>query len=87
MHRDFQPYLRPDGNGIDYSELLDYDTRYVLDNHIGRQHPLWERKIIAATEKKDKAALQHAVDVAMKFHLDRKNPTIVNSAKQLLKEL
>jgi hypothetical protein len=87
MHRDFQPYLKPDGAGIDYSELLDYNTKYVLDNNIGRQHPLWERKILKGMEAKEKDSLQHAVDIAAKFGLDKKNPTLIHSARQILKKL
>ena len=87
MHRDFQPYLKSDGAGIDYSELLDYDTKYVLDNNIGRQHPLWERKILKGIESKDKSSLQHAVDIAVKFGFDKKNPTLIASARQLLNKL
>jgi len=30
MHRDFQKYLRPDGLGIDYSKLVDYDAEKHL---------------------------------------------------------
>ena len=30
MHRDFQKYLRPDGLGIDYSKLVDYDAEKYL---------------------------------------------------------
>ena len=26
MHRDFQPFLRPDGLGIDYTKLENYNT-------------------------------------------------------------
>ena len=87
MHRDFQPYLKPDGAGIDYSELMDYNTKYVLDNNIGRQHPLWERKILNGIELKGKDSLQHAVDVAVKFGLDKINPTLINSAREILKKL
>lgn len=84
MHRDFQPYLKPDGNGIDYSELVDYDTKYVLDNNLGRQHPLWERRIVNAMTKGDKAELLSAVASAIKFGLDKRNPDLVDKAKAQL---
>ena len=32
MHRDFQRHLRPDGLGIDYSKLENYDTKEVIKN-------------------------------------------------------
>ena len=32
MHRDFQKHLRPDGLGIDYSKLENYDTKEVIKN-------------------------------------------------------
>ena len=34
-----------------------------------------------------KYVLLHAVDVAVKFGLDKKNPTLINSARQILKKL
>ena len=30
MHRDFQKHLRPDGLGIDYGKLVNYDTEKYL---------------------------------------------------------
>ncbi len=30
MHREFQKYLRPNGMGIDYSFLKDFDTAAIL---------------------------------------------------------
>ena len=32
MHRDFQKHLRPDGLGIDYTKLENYDTSEAMKN-------------------------------------------------------
>jgi len=37
MHKNFQPHLRPDGLGIDYSALNDFDTRHALASRGARQ--------------------------------------------------
>lgn len=84
MHRDFQPFLRPDGNGIDYSFLSDYPTKDVLDKNLGKKHPYWERQILLAEELKDQKALKAAIDVAEKLGLDRLSPKLIERTKALL---
>jgi len=87
MHNDFQPYLKVDGSGIDYSQLEDYDTRGVMEKRLGRLHPLWERRILSGIELKDGNALRNAVDTAMKFGLEKRNPELMKQALQVLKKL
>ena len=40
MHREFHKYLRPDGLGLDYSYLEDFDTHAELELY---NSPLWKR--------------------------------------------
>ena len=38
MHTHFQPHLRPDGKGLDYSQLVNYDTTRTLLGLYAKQH-------------------------------------------------
>eukprot|EP01031_Cornospumella_fuschlensis_P023507 gene23507-28513_t len=38
MHTHFQPHLRPDGKGLDYSQLANYDTTRTLLGLYAKQH-------------------------------------------------
>ena len=58
MHRDFVKYLRPDGNGIDYSYLEDYDTRSKLEDYLVSQHPVVEKHFNSCMAAKDKSYCQ-----------------------------
>lgn len=87
MHRDFQPHLRPDGMGIDYSHLLNYDTYSKLEGHFARQHPQFERQLRTAIQKSEIAALEDAIKGAERVQLQRKNPDLIAQAKQVLQDL
>eukprot|EP01038_Epipyxis_sp_PR26KG_P007065 gene7065-9644_t len=87
MHRDFQPFLRPDGNGIDYSHLLEYDTQASLDKHLTGQHPYWERVLQSSIDNRDMESLKEGIDSAIAIGLDKKNLEIVQLAKSVLEQI
>ncbi len=84
MHRDFQPLLRPDGRGIDYSTLVDYDTGAKIQAQLERQHPYWEQRLRESMAKKDLNGLRDALSNARRVNLDKKNPDIVGRAEAFL---
>ena len=86
MHKAFQPYLRPDGNGIDYSHLENYDTKTVLEKHLLSQHPYWEKQIITLIRSKQKDSLRYAMSNAERIGLAEKKPDLMNEARKVLNE-
>lgn len=87
MHRDFMPYMRSDGNGIDYSPLEHYDTKYIIDNKLGMRMAEWERRITYAMDAQSKESLSDAISNAKKFHLEDKNPSLISKAETMLQTL
>ena len=87
MHRSFQPFLRSDGIGIDYSKLEDFNTRAAIDAHLEKQHPEWIRRLNTAIRNRDRNLLQEAIGSAEKIGLDRKNPELVNKAREVFSQL
>jgi len=87
MHRSFQPFLRSDGFGIDYSQLENFDTRSVLEAHLTKQHPEWEKRLKLAIESRKRGELQEAISTAERIGLDKKNPDLVNLAREKLMNL
>ena len=83
MHKAFQPYLRPDGLGIDYNQLTNYDTRTVLENHLLSQHPYWEKQIKKYIEVKDRGSLRYAIGMAERIGLAAKKPALIEEAKRV----
>lgn len=84
MHRSFHKYLRPDGLGLDYSNLIDYDTNTVIDKFLESQHPYWIERLNKAMSKKDRPALLEAINNAVRIGLDKKNPSLVQRAKDVM---
>lgn len=84
MHKAFQPFLREDGNGIDYSQLENYDTRTVLENYLLSQHPYWIKELEDSIDKKAKNRLSYAIQVAKRIGLDKKNPELLEKATKCL---
>lgn len=84
MHKAFQPYLRSDGNGIDYSQLENYDTRTVLENHLLSQHPYWEKQIKMFIQSKQKDSLRYAMGMAERIGLGKKKPELIEEARKIL---
>jgi hypothetical protein len=88
MHRDFVPYLRENGLGIDYSEIEErYDTRTVLEKKLGMKYPEWERRLRNAMELKDRHELEAALANVAKFHLETRNNDLVLQANVALTQL
>ena len=87
MHKDFQKFLRKDGLGIDYSQLLEYDTAKKIDAQLTRQHPYWESRLKEGMQKKDRGILQEAVNNAIRVRLNMKKPDLVRQAQDMLNTL
>ena len=87
MHRDFTPYIRQDGLGIDYTLLEDYDTRAVLAKRPPRDKPYWVRKIDDAMTKRDKQTLLKEVELAKKLGLYRTRPALKSRVDATLSSL
>jgi hypothetical protein len=86
MHKEFQKYLKPDGLGIDYTQLTNYDTMSKLSRMLKQQHPIWIQKIeesIATMNKKD---LRDALRVAKTIGLAEANPELMKRGQQALGE-
>lgn len=84
MHKAFQPFLRADGLGIDYTKLQDYDTRTVLEKHLLSQHPYWEKQIKMFMASKQKDSLRYALTNAARIGLDKKKPELMKEAQLVL---
>lgn len=84
MHRDFQPHLRPDGLGIDYSSLTHYDTRSKIDAHLLKQHPYWIKQLEAAMARQSRGQLQEALSNARRVGLDKKRPELIRQAEEAM---
>lgn len=81
MHRDFQPYLRADGNGIDYSFLEDYDTQESLMSRPRRDQPYWVRQIEKALQSRNPRSLNLAVGAAKQIGLYQSKPDLMRRAE------
>lgn len=84
MHREFQPLLRPDGLGIDYTSLANYDTRSKIRTQLERQHPYWEQRLRDGMARKDKEILRDAINNARRVGLGEKNPDLITQAERVL---
>ncbi len=87
MHNAFQKFLRPDGVGIDYSNLMEYDTLKVLEDFLESQHPYWIDRLNKTIQNRDSQGLQEAINNAVRVGLERKNPELVEKARNGLNQL
>jgi len=71
MHKAFQPYLKVDGLGIDYSLLINYDTKDAIDKYLKSQHAFWVKEIKQKTRSHDKEGLSYALQMAQRIGLDK----------------
>ena len=86
MHKAFQPFLREDGLGLDYSHLVDYDTRTALENHLLSQHPYWEKQIRLHIANRQKEGLRYDISNAERIGLAKKKPELMEEARKVLME-
>mmetsp|Transcript_8402 Transcript_8402/g.18456 ORF Transcript_8402/g.18456 Transcript_8402/m.18456 type:complete len:538 (+) Transcript_8402:140-1753(+) len=84
MHKAFQPHLRDDGAGIDYSQLESYDTRSALENHLLSQHPYWRKQIELTMANRDIPGLKYAMGQAEKIGLAKKDPELIKRAQKFM---
>ena len=87
MHRDFQPYLRADGNGIDYTYLEHYDTLSVLKDRPKRDQPHWAREIEKAISNVDRKALENAVRTAKAIGALDSKPDLKARAENAVRQM
>ena len=84
MHRDFQPYLRADGLGIDYTYLQEYDTGDTLIHRPRRDQPYWIRQIEKGLTEQNTVQLQRAVTTAQQMGLYDTKPDLRARADRFL---
>lgn len=87
MHRAFQPHLKPDGLGIDYSDLESFDTKNAIEHQLMKQHPYWTDYTNSAIQAQNKDDLLYAITNCIRVGLDKKNPDLVNRAQKLYDSL
>jgi hypothetical protein len=87
MHREFQKYLRPDGLGIDYSYITNFDTNARIEAQLSKQHPYWEERLREGMKLKDRGELQEALNNARRVGLHKKKPDLIQQAEQILNTL
>ena len=80
MHRDFYRYLDKNGNGIDYSHLIDYDTKSVLEAHLLKQHPYWIKRCEEGIKSRNKGVLDDCISTAPRIGLDKAHPDLMKQA-------
>ncbi len=85
MHRDFQPYVRADGLGIDYSFLENYDTQEALEIRPRKDQPYWARQIEKALQGGNPRTLGAAVGAAKRIGLYETKPDLMHRADKRLK--
>lgn len=85
MHREFQKFLRPDGLGIDYSYLNDFNTRDFLEGVFQKQRPAGEKMIENSIKSRRRADLENALENARRIGLDRTNPALYQNGLSQLK--
>lgn len=73
MHKDFQKHLRPDGLGIDYSKLENYNTRQAVLTKARLEGKLndVEKKLKAIVEMKESGNIEAVLSEAKRWGLDR----------------
>lgn len=87
MHRDFQPKLRSDGLGIDYSKLEDYDFRTELLKHAQPQRADAEGKLTQAINTKSIGGLRDGIAACERVGLIEASSSLLRDGKLLLTEL
>ena len=87
MHKNFQPHLRPDGLGIDYSKLADFDTHAKIMELFAWQRPGCETNLKRAMQSKDASEIEFYLGEARRIGLDREKPELIDKAKALLRAL
>lgn len=87
MHKDFQKHLRPNGLGIDYSLLLDYDTENVIKTYLFSQHPYWIKFCNDAITKKKRNLLNECLSTAPRIRLDSAHPELMEKVQETMRQL
>jgi hypothetical protein len=87
MHRSFQPLLRADGLGIDYSTLHDFDTHSKIMSQYAIQRPGCVTALKSAMSKKSLSDLRFYLDQAKRIGLENEFPEVVRKAQELMKAL
>jgi hypothetical protein len=89
MHKAFQPYLRSDGRGIDYSSprIKNFDTAHALEEGFKLQRPAGLKWLQTAVSRKSKNGLNDALVNAKRIGIDRANPGAFQAAMSMILQL
>lgn len=87
MHKAFMAFLRPDGMGIDYSHLEDYNTAKVLDDYLTSQQPVWRKNIEGSIKRKDVEGIRYGVEMAGRIGLTKKDPAFIAEARKAMQQI
>ena len=87
MHQEFQPHLRSDGLGINYGELLDYNTMEHLRPKIQKRLDTAELKVVNAMNAESKTELSTAITEAERMGLGVLKPAIMDQAREALRAM
>lgn len=81
MHRKFQPHLRPNGRGIDYSKLETFETATELENILANQRkPAEEGLSHAIKNGSDQGSWEWMLENARRVKIDKYNPELYKQA-------
>lgn len=83
MHNSFQRHLKPNGMGIDYAKLHDFNTWDALEEVFVGQRPGGEKLLREAIASKNSGLLDEALRNAERIGLDRTNPELYIKAKKM----
>jgi hypothetical protein len=81
MHREFTKYLRPDGMGIDYSKIGDYDIRPVIRKFFADQVPNVESQLKRALQTKSKPDLRVSIAAAERIGVHANDSELLKQAQ------
>lgn len=88
MHRDFSAKLRPDGRGVDYALLAEYDTTTAIVRELDLNwRPRAIQAIERAIEKNAVGWLQNAINLANRAELRDVKPDLMQRAEAALRAL
>jgi len=87
MHREFQKFLRPDGLGIDYTKLENFDARAVLNKELDKERPEVIQRLRNAIRTRSRGELDYALFESNRLNIEQIEPELVNQARELFNAL
>lgn len=87
MHHNFLKYLRPDGLGIDYSYLENFDTSDLIYAGFEDKRLAAEGKLREAMRAKKLSLIQYHLTEALRVGLERQKPEFIAQVQAMIKSL